>query len=136
MNQDEEKIVPWMLEPFGDFRSSMALEVAQNEFRIQGLELDYSIVCWDGDFTWDGGQWISRKISGDDWNNPGDEDELAVRSNAYRVLLTRARKGMVIFVPEGDLEKISSRRDETRSPEIFEKVKDSLIASGVEELSD
>lgn len=106
-------IADWMLAPTGDIRSSNMLESVQNQFQIQGLELDYALVCWGGDLRRLKSEWSAYRINGADWQN---DSALAVAMNSYRVLLTRARKGMVIYVPKGD----PSRFDTTRNPSFFD----------------
>jgi len=120
-------IATWMLAPSTDIRSSNALETVQNQYQIQGLELDYCIVCWDADLRRDGGNWTAYKLSGDDWQ----KDKLIdVAKNGYRVLLTRARKGMVIFVPNGD----RSGDDQTRLADFYDGVAGFLIECGAKAL--
>ncbi len=120
-------IEAWMLAPSGDIRSSNALETVQNQYQIQGLELDYSIVCWDADLRRVDGRWVAFKLSGDRWQNDALID---VALNSYRVLLTRARKGMTIFVPQGDL----SGADITRRAAFYDDVAEFLMACGAREL--
>jgi DUF2075 family protein len=116
--QADSKIGHWMLAPSGDFRSSNTLEVAQNQFQIQGLELDYTLLCWDADFRITTNGWEVFNISGAKWQRQKSDEEKAYRENSYRVLLTRARKGMIIYVPDGD----TSRNDETRNPEFYNEI--------------
>ena len=87
-------IAQWMLAPRGDIRSSNMLESVQNQFQIQGLELDYTVVCWDADLRRADDDWEAWKISGGAWQK---DKALTVAKNSYRVLLTRARKGMIVF---------------------------------------
>ena len=120
-------IATWMLAPSSDIRSSVALETVQNQYQIQGLELEYTIVCWDADLRREAGEWVAYKLSGSDWQ----KDSLPeVAENGYRVLLTRARKGMVIFVPTGDL----SGEDVTRRVAYYDDVATFLLACGANEL--
>ena len=107
-----------MLAPSGDIRSSNTLEVAQNQFQIQGLELDYTLLCWDADFRLIGDEWAVFNINGTTWQNQKQESQKNYRENSYRVLLTRARKGLVIYVPKGDL----TYEDETRKPEFYDGI--------------
>jgi hypothetical protein len=116
-------IANWMLAPTGDVRSSNMLETVQNQYQIQGLELDYTIVCWDADLRWEGNEWRSYRMMGAEWR---PDTALDVAKNGYRVLLTRARKGMVIFVPHGDPKGV----DETRLPTFYDSVADHLLACG------
>jgi DUF2075 family protein len=85
-----------------DVRSSYYLEDVASEFAIQGLELDWVGVCWDGDFHHDGTEWIHQAFKGTKWQSVNDKARKTYLKNAYRVLLTRARQGMVIFVPTAD----------------------------------
>ncbi|MEY3896656.1 MAG: hypothetical protein RLZZ214_2176 [Verrucomicrobiota bacterium] len=116
-------IATWMLAPSSDVRSSNALETVQNQYQIQGLELDYSIVCWDADLRRENDKWAAYKLSGSDWNKDSLQE---VAKNGYRVILTRARKGMVIFVPTGDL----SAQDSTRAVEFYDGIWKFLITCG------
>ena len=120
------EISTWMLAPSSDVRSSNALETVQNQFNIQGLELDYSVVCWDADLRRDTENWSAYKLNGSDWQS---DTLIDVAKNGYRVLLTRARKGMIIFVPKGDL----TLEDSTRTPEFYDGVYEFLLACGVKE---
>jgi len=117
----EADIVNWMLAPSDDIRSSNMLEVVQNQFRIQGLEIDYSIVCWDADLRRENDDWACYNVSGGGWQKRPSEFE--VRKNSYRVLLTRSRKGMVVFVPIGDPEGIDGTRDSTYYDSIYAYLK-------------
>lgn len=116
-------IATWMLAPSTDIRSSNSLETVQNQYQIQGLELDYCIVCWDADLRHNGEAWEAFKLSGSDWKN---DSFIEVAKNGYRVLLTRARKGMVIFVPRGDL----SAQDGTRATSYYDGVWEFLKKCG------
>ena len=100
---DNVQIDSWFLEnEENDLRSSNFLEYAVTEFSVQGLELDWSIVGWDADFSFIDNNWYKRKFRGHKWVNINTEEGSNYKSNAYRVLLTRARQGMIIFLPEGD----------------------------------
>jgi hypothetical protein len=92
----------WFLNDKTDVRSSYYLEDVASEFDVQGLELDWVGVCWDGDFHYAGGRWVSQAFKGTKWQSVNDESRRLFLRNAYRVILTRARQGMVIFVPKGD----------------------------------
>ena len=85
-------------------RSSHYLEDPATEFDIQGLELDWVGVCWDADFRSVNGKWAFHRFTGTKWQNVNDDNRKVYLTNAYRVLLTRARQGLVIFIPEGDAE--------------------------------
>lgn len=108
-------IADWMLAPSSDVRSSTFLETVQNQFQVQGLELDYCIVCWDADLRREANGWATYRFRGADWQTHATDE---VVRNSYRVLLTRARKGMVIFVPRGDLD----GQDETRDPAVYDRI--------------
>lgn len=122
-----DEISHWYLKPRGDVRSSYALEVTANEYTCQGLELDFIGVCWDGDLVWDEneGKWLFRRFSGDDWQNLADEKRIRFLLNSYRVLLTRAREGVVIWVPPGD------DLDKTRRPKLLDATAEFLQGCGV-----
>jgi len=118
----------WFLAPPDDVRSSFALEVAASEFECQGLELDWVGLCWGGDLTVGPKPWTTwdfRKFRGNRWQAVRKERECAYVLNRYRVLLTRARRGMVLWIPRG------SSEDSTRSPEQFDRVYDALIGAGI-----
>jgi hypothetical protein len=91
----------WFLNGKGDVRSSHYLEDPATEFDIQGLELDWVGVCWDADFRSINGKWAFHRLTGTKWQNVNDDNRKVYLTNAYRVLLTRARQGMVIYIPEG-----------------------------------
>ena len=120
----------WFLSPAGDIRSSFALEVVATEFECQGLELDWVGVCWGGDLTPSVNKenWDYRKFRGALWRNCRSGIEQAYTRNRYRVLLTRARCGMVIWVPQGSLD------DKTRDPIRFNRVYELLKSAGVPDL--
>lgn len=92
----------WFLNDKTDVRSSYSLEDVVSEFDIQGLEVDYSIVAWDIDLRFEENNWSHYKFSGNNWCQVKNKDAKLYLKNAYRVLLTRARQGMIIYVPEGN----------------------------------
>src|SRR5205085_678586 len=94
--------VHYFLNEKEDTRSSYYLEDAATEFQVQGLELDWVCVAWCGDFRLTDSGWSYHDFRGDRWCNIGNADNRIYLRNAYRVLLTRARQGMIIFVPPGD----------------------------------
>ena len=98
-NESSSKWPMWFVEDLPDIRSSSTLEVVASEFKVQGLELDWVGLCWGQDFAWSSadGDWIGRRLSGTKWTTNSD---MTYARNRYRVLLTRARYGMVIWVPE------------------------------------
>jgi hypothetical protein len=115
----------WFLNDKEDIRSSYFLEEAATEFDIQGLELDWTCVCWDADLRLNNRQWQYKSFRGTSWNNVNDDIRKLYLKNAYRVLLTRARQGMVIFVPEGD------PSDHTRQPEFYDQTAEYLMQCGI-----
>lgn len=115
----------WFLNDRKDVRSSYYLEDVASQFDVQGLELDWVGVCWDGDFYQSGGEWICQSFEGTRWRSVRDLSKRAFLRNTYRVLLTRARQGMIIFVPKGDLS------DPTRPPSFYDGTVDFLQLCGV-----
>lgn len=116
----------WFLKPYTDFRSAGALETPMSEFGCQGLELDYTAVCWGGDLVWQGDKWLPKRMSAPKWQVIHDADKQRFRLNGYRVLLTRARAGLVIYVPLG------CDDDATRAPRELDRISHTLAASGCE----
>lgn len=94
--------VYWFLNDKDDIRSSYFLEDVATEFQVQGLELDWACLTWDGDMRYTDGEWRTHSFVGNKWQRVIKEERRQYLINAYRVLLTRARKGMVIVVPEGN----------------------------------
>lgn len=97
----------WFLNESQDVRSSNHLEDVATEFDIQGLEIDWTCLAWDINFYHANGEWKYQKFKGTKWQQIRGEEERSFLKNTYRVLLTRARQGMVIFVPKGDDEDIT-----------------------------
>jgi len=124
------KIEPakWFLAPPEDVRSSHALEDAGTEFDVQGLELDWACLCWDANLR-RGHGWEKLRFRGSRWEAVSDPTSQAYLANAYRVLLTRARQGLVVFVPEGD------EADATRPPDVYDAIYAFLRSCGFSELS-
>lgn len=118
--------VNWFLEGKDDVRSSFYLEDAATEFHIQGLELDWACVTWDGDLRFSAGEWRAFSFVGSKWQNILKQDRRRYLINAYRVLLTRARQGLVIVVPNGN------REDSTRNPEFYDETYQYLKDFGIE----
>jgi hypothetical protein len=106
--------IHWFLDGKEDVRSSYYLEDVATEFDVQGLELDWACVTWDGDFRYSDCGWCFHSFVGSKWNNINAEERKLYLKNAYRVLLTRARQGMVIVVPEGEI------TDPTRKSEYYD----------------
>jgi hypothetical protein len=118
--------IHWFLDSKEDVRSSYYLEDVATEFQVQGLELDWACVTWDGDFRYSTDGWKYFSFVGSKWNNINKEERRLYLKNAYRVLLTRARQGMVIVVPEGDND------DATRIPVYYDSTFKYLIQIGFE----
>lgn len=119
-------VVNWFLADKADIRSSYFLEVVASEFDVQGLELDWVGVLWDADLRYSEGNWQFKLFSGTRWKNVNDEVKIRYLKNAYRVLLTRARQGMVIVVPNGD------DADHTRQEVFYDGVYEYLCQVGFE----
>lgn len=126
--KNEISVANWFLNGKDDVRSSYMLEDVVTEFDIQGLELDYSIVAWDVDYRYADGEWTYYSFSGNAWKHVGVEERRLYLKNAYRVLLTRARQGMAIFVPVG------SEVDQSRKCEWYDEIYCYLQEIGVEEM--
>lgn len=126
--------VHWFLEDENDIRSSNALEDTLTEFEVQGLEIDWACVAWDADLRLNDKhtQWKHCQLrSGTKWQNINKEINQQYQLNAYRVLLTRARQGMVIVVPNGDH---GVPPDETRKPEWYDGIYNYLKEIGIKEI--
>jgi hypothetical protein len=121
--------VHYFLNERDDTRSSYYLEDAATEFQVQGLELDWVCVTWDGDFRFNGAGWDYHDFRGNRWCNIANADNRAYQRNAYRVLLTRARQGMVVFVPPGDVS------DPTRSPAFYDSTYNYLTELGIPQIN-
>ena len=121
-------IVHWFLKDPSDVRSSMYLEDVATEFDIQGLELDWTCVVWDGDFRFTRDGWSHHSFKNGKWQNIQKIERQIYQTNAYRVLLTRARQGMVLVVPEGNAE------DPTRDPKFYDGTYNYLKSIGIVEI--
>ena len=138
----DENAVHWFLEDKADTRSSNYLEDAATEIQVQGLELDYTCLLWDADMRYEDGEWGFYKFSNNiKWtkqigNTEGKQDLMKYMLNAYRVLLTRARSGMVICVPEGNPHKTLNGfwEDSTRLPEFYDGTYEYLRSLGLDEI--
>lgn len=117
--------VHWFLDDKDDVRSSFYLEDVATEFQIQGLELDWACVVWDADLRIDASGWRHHQFVGNKWQNINKAERQTYLKNAYRVLLTRARQGMVIVVPQGDCE------DPTRDPAFYDPIYEYLKGIGI-----
>lgn len=121
--------VHWFLDDINDVRSSLFLEDAASEFDVQGLELDWTCVVWDGDMRYSPNGWNFFEFNGGNkWNKIQKAERQAYLINAYRVLLTRARQGMILCVPEGN------PKDHTRLPEFYDSTYLYLKSLGIEEI--
>ena len=139
---DEENAVHRFLEDKNDTRSSNYLEDAATEIQVQGLELDYTCLLWDADMRCDNGKWRFYRFNGQtEWreltaNTESKQEQIKYMLNAYRVLLTRARSGMVICVPYGNPNKTANGfwEDSTRLPEFYDGTYKYLKSIGIEEI--
>ena len=121
----------WFLAPSDDLRSSNMLEIVASEFKVQGLEIDWAIVCWDADLRRkDENHWDHYGFRGTKWYKRKQPELQRYLVNAYRVLLTRARQGMILFVPKG----VDPEEDQTRSAEYYNRIYDYLRACGIPDL--
>ncbi len=138
----DENAVHWFLDDKSDVRSSNYLEDAATEIQVQGLELDYTCLLWDADMRYENGDWHFYRFNGQTrWteqiaNTESKQELQKYMLNAYRVLLTRARAGMVICVPEGNPNKTVSGfwEDSTRLPEFYNGTYEYLKSLGIEEI--
>jgi hypothetical protein len=121
--------VNWFLNDRADVRSSYYLEDVASEFAVQGLELDWVGACWDGDFHHKDGTWVYQSFEGTKWQSMIDESRRLYLKNAYRVILTRARQGMILFVPNGDAS------DRTRPPSFYDGTFEFLSLCGIPTLA-
>lgn len=135
--QDEDNAVHWFLEDKTDIRSSNYLEDAATEIQVQGLELDYACVLWDADMRYENGAWSFYKFNGKNkWNPENNEENQKYMLNAYRVLLTRARQGIIICVPKGN-NRITHEgfpEDSTRLPKFYDGTYEYLKSLGIAEV--
>ncbi|OEE69814.1 hypothetical protein A1OO_03265 [Enterovibrio norvegicus FF-33] len=118
----------WFLNDHDDIRSCHFLEDVATEFDIQGLELDWCLVGWDADYRHNGNEFEHWKFKGTKWQRRRSEEDKRYLENAYRVLLTRARQGMIVFVPKGNDD------DMTRPETFYNSTFDYLISCGFKEI--
>jgi len=138
----DENAVHWFIDDKSDVRSSNYLEDAATEIQVQGLELDYTCLLWDADMRYENGEWRFYRFNGQTkWveqtgGTESKQELMKYMLNAYRVLLTRARAGMVICVPEGNPNKNVSGfwEDSTRLPEYYDGTYQYLKSLGIEEI--
>lgn len=122
----------WFLAPSDDLRSSNMLEIVASEFKVQGLEIDWGMVCWDADLrrTSNGKDWDYYLFRGTKWMKRNQDAQKRYLLNSYRVLLTRSRQGMVIFVPKG----VDSEIDPSRNSIYYDSIYNYLLSCGIKEL--
>lgn len=121
--QNDDNAVHWFLEDKTDVRSSNFLEEAATEIQVQGLEVDFACVLWDADMRYDNDKWTFWKFNGKtQWIPENNLENQKYMLNAYRVLLTRARQGLVICVPEGNSQITPEgfQEDPTRQPVFYD----------------
>lgn len=135
--QSEDNAVHWFLEDKTDVRSSNYLEEAATEIQVQGLEVDFACILWDADLQYENGRWTYWKFNGkDQWIPENNVETQKYMLNAYRVLLTRARQGMVICVPEGNDRTTPEGfpEDSTRVPSLYDPTYEYFKQIGMSEL--
>lgn len=118
----------WFLNDASDVRSSHYLELVATEFDIQGLEIDYVCLAWDINFNFNNGEWNYQSFEGTKWKAINSEIDKSYLRNAYRVLMTRARQGLIIFIPYGD------NLDPTRPKELYDNTYNFLSSCGIQTL--
>ena len=118
----------WFLDDRNDLKSSLFLEDVATEFDVQGLELDWTCIAWDGDLRYTPKGWRYFRFGNNNWSANKQPMSQLYQLNAYRVLLTRARQGMVICVPYGNKE------DVTRLPEFYDATFSYLKRLGLKEI--
>jgi DUF2075 family protein len=124
--KSEIKASDWFLNGKEDIRSSYYLEDVATEFSVQGLEIDWACICWDADLRHSNGEWDFFEFRGTKWNNIKNNNNRIYLKNAYRVLLTRARQGMIIFIPKGD------NSDHTRLSKFYDETFQFLEKCGLD----
>ena len=132
--KDRSSLSPenWFLNGEEDIRSSYFLEAVASEFETQGLELDYAIVAWDADLRISADKWVhyqmSNRLTPPNWSKSKNTNNITYLTNAYRVLLTRARQGFIIYVPKGVAD------DATRKSEYYDSTFNYLKKIGIQEI--
>ena len=129
-NSSESEVTHWFLGDNKDVNSSYYMEEVATEFQVQGLEVDWALVAWDADMRYDKAtsSWKQYSFRGSKWMNINDPKIRNYQINAYRVILTRARRGMVIYVPKG------SPEDHTRNPKFYDGTYQYFKQLGIQEL--
>ena len=137
LDQGDDNAIHWFLEDKTDVRASNYLEDAATEIQVQGLELDYACVLWDADMRCEDNKWEYFKFNGKDkWRVERNIENQKYMLNAYRVLMTRARQGLIICIPEGN-DEVNSHGfliDPTRSPTYYEGTYRYFKSIGIEEI--
>lgn len=126
--KNEIKAEDWFLNDDQDVRSSHYLELVATEFDIQGLEIDYVCLAWDINFYFQSGKWNYQNFEGVNWKSINKEVDRSYLRNAYRVLMTRARQGLIIFIPHGD------DSDQTRPNDLYESTYHFLSSCGIQSI--
>ena len=124
-NSDEKQIANWFLNDNKDVRSSYFHEIASTQFVIQGLELDWICLSWGADLRLIDGRWVYKNFTGTSWKNVHQTAKKEFILNSYRVLLTRARQGIVLFIPKGNPDDI------TRAPDFYNETYQYLKEIGI-----
>lgn len=129
-NSSESEVTHWFLGDNKDVNSSYYMEEVATEFQVQGLELDWALVAWDADMRYDEStsSWKQYSFRGSKWMNINDSKIRSYQKNAYRVILTRARRGMVIYIPKGCPD------DHTRNPKFYDGTYQYFKQLGVQEI--
>lgn len=120
----------WFLAASDDLRSSNMMEIVASEFKVQGLEIDWAVVCWDADLRRKNSGWDHYSFRGTKWMRRNKPEQKRYLVNSYRVLLTRARLGMVLFIPKG----VEADEDSTRNHEYYDAIYEYLISCGIQEI--
>jgi len=124
-DSSQDELGAWYLNSADDVRSSNFLEIIATEYAVQGLEIDWAGIFWDADLRRANENWNFKQFKGTKWQTVADEQRMQFILNKYRVLLTRAREGIIIWVPEGD------ETDKTRLPEFYEETFHYLQSCGI-----
>lgn len=135
--QTEDNAVHWFLEDTTDVRSSNYLEEAATEIQVQGLEVDFACILWDADMRYNDGKWSFWKFNGKtQWIPEKNVETQKYMLNAYRVLLTRARQGFVICVPDGNARRTPEGfpEDSTRLPSFYDPTYEYFKGLGITEI--
>ena len=127
-NSSEPEVIPWFLGDKANVNSSYYMEDVATEFQVQGLEIDWAVVAWDADFRYSEQGWKQYQFRGSKWMNINKDEIRRYQINAYRVILTRARRGMVIYIPEGNNE------DHTRKCEFYNSTYNYFKQIGIKEI--